>query len=421
MVPLSQSDDAPFTAIVVGAGIVGLAIALRLSISGLKVVVLEKETGVAQHQTGRNSGVIHAGPYYAPGSLKAQLCVRGNGWMKEFAKEFGIPHITTGKILLATDKAELLRLHAIADRAIHNRVPSRLIGPEEIREKEPFALGIGGLFVETTGIIDYSEVSKRLAKLIVVRGGNIIFGAKVESIEETVSSVAVGHSHGCETAGLLVNAGGLHSDLIARMGGFVPSVQIIPFRGEYFELAPDKKHLVNGLIYPVPDPNLPFLGVHLTKMISGEVHAGPNAVLALAREGYRRGDIRFRELAMTLGFSGFPKLAAKNMATGLSEIHRSLSKKKFASDLSRLVPEITAKDLVRVESGVRAQAVRPDGSLVDDFVFEQRGRQLHVLNAPSPAATACLAIADHIVGDVLAIGTSNSAPWFRNIGVTEGP
>jgi L-2-hydroxyglutarate oxidase len=415
---LSQKPGITSTAIVVGEGIIGLSIALRLSISGLQVVVLEKETGVAKHQTGRNSGVIHAGPYYAPGSLKAQLCSRGNVGIKEFAKEFGIPHITTGKILVATDKTELARLHTIADRAIHNRVPSRLIGPEEIREKEPFARGIGGLFVETTGIIDYSEVSKRLAKLIVARGGNIIFGAKVESIDETGSSVAVGHSHGRETADLLVNAGGLHSDLVARKGGFAPSVRIIPFRGEYFELAPDKKHLVNGLIYPVPDPSLPFLGVHLTKIISGEVHAGPNAVLALAREGYRWGDIRFRELSMTLGFSGFPKLAARNMATGLREIHRSLSKKKFASDLSRLVPGITAKDLVRVESGARAQAVRPDGSLVDDFVFEQRGRQLHVLNAPSPAATACLAIADHIVGDVLAIGTSNSAAWFRNIGDT---
>ena len=398
--------------IVIGAGIVGLAIALRLSVSGRQVVVIEKEPTVAMHQTGRNSGVIHAGPYYAPGSLKAQLCVQGNAWMKQFASEFGVPHQTTGKILLATNEKEMTRLKSIAERAQQNGVPSRLIGPGEIREREPFAAGAGGLFIETTGIIDYSAVSQKLADLLAARGGKIIFGAKVEAIHETPEGVTVEHTQGEETADLLINAAGLYSDVIARLGGFRLPVRIIPFRGEYFELTPEKRHIVNGLIYPVPDPNLPFLGVHLTKMISGEVHVGPNAVLALAREGYRWRDVRFRELGMTLGFSGFPVLAAKNFVTGVRETYRSFNKNKFAKDLSRLVPGINASDLVRVESGVRAQAVKTDGALVDDFVFEYQGRQLHVLNAPSPAATASLAIADHLVSKILALGDMFETPWF---------
>lgn len=400
------------TAIIVGAGVVGLSIALRLRMSGLRVVVLEKEISIALHQTGRNSGVIHAGPNYPPGSLKAQLCVRGNGWMNQFASAFGIPHQTTGKILLATKDSERTRLESMADRAHRNGVPSRLIGPDEIREKEPFADGIGGLFVETTGIISYSAVCQKLAELLVARDGTLVFGAKVEAIKETSSGVTVSHSQGSVSADLLINVAGLYSDVVARMGGLKPSVRIIPFRGEYFELTPEKKHLVNGLIYPIPDPSLPFLGVHLTKMISGEVHAGPNAVLAFAREGYRWSDIQLGELSMTLGYSGFPKLAAKNMATGMRETYRSFNKKKFAKDLSRLVPGITSNDLVRVDSGVRAQAVRPDGSFVDDFVFEHHGRQLHVLNAPSPAATASLAIADFIVSETLQLGPASDTPWF---------
>lgn len=245
---MSDRSGSLRSTIVVGGGIVGLSLALRLSASGLRVVVLEKEPAVARHQTGRNSGVIHAGPYYAPGSLKARLCVRGNAWMKQFASEFGVPHQTTGKILLAPNDRELARLQSIADRAQQNGVPSRLIGPDEIREKEPFAEGIGGLFVETTGIINYSVVSQELADLFVARGGTIVFGAKVEAIQENSSDVTVSHSQGRETADLLINAAGLHSDVIARMGRFTPSVRIIPFRGEYFELTPEKRHLVNGLI-----------------------------------------------------------------------------------------------------------------------------------------------------------------------------
>ena len=409
---MSELVSSPQTAMVVGAGIVGLATALRLSTLGRRVVVLDKEPDVAKHQTGRNSGVIHGGPYYPPGSLKAQLCVQGNAWMKRFASEFGVPRQTTGKILLATNDKEIARLQSIADRAQKNGVPSRLIGPDEIREKEPFAAGVAGLFVETTGIIDYTAVSQMLADLLVAQGGRIIFSAKVEAIHETQAGVTVEHARGEETADLLVNAAGLYSDVIARLGGFRPAVRIIPFRGEYFELTPEKRHLVNGLIYPVPDPNLPFLGVHLTKMISGGVHAGPNAVLALAREGYRWRDVRLRELGMTLGYSGFPWLAAKNLVTGVRETYRSFNRNKFAKDLSRLVPGISANDLVRVEAGVRAQAVRTDGSLVDDFVFEHRGRQLHVLNAPSPAATASLAIADHVVSRVLGLGGTPERPWF---------
>lgn len=415
---MSEQVHSLQTVIVVGAGIIGLATALRLSTSGLQVVVLEKEPNVAAHQTGRNSGVIHAGHYYAPGSLKAELCVRGNAWMKQFASEFDVPHQTTGKIVLATNDKEMARLQSIAGRAQKNDVHSRLIGPDEIREKEPFAAGIGGLFVETTGIIDYSAVSQKVADLLVARGGRIIFGAKVEAIHETPEVVTVEHTQGKETADLLINAAGLYSDVVARMGGFTPSVRIIPFRGEYFELTPERRHLVNGLIYPVPDPNLPFLGVHLTKMISGEVHAGPNAVLALAREGYRWKDICLHELGMTVGYSGFPKLAAKNLVTGVRETYRSFNKNKFAKDLSRLVPGINASDLIPVESGVRAQAVKTDGSLVDDFVFEHHGRQLHVLNAPSPAATASLAIADFVVSEKLGLKATLAEPWLLSKGLT---
>ena len=403
------------SAVVIGGGIIGLSMALRLSVLGLKVVLLEKEDAVSMHQTGRNSGVIHAGPYYKPGSLKAQLCVRGNAWMKQFAEEFGVPHQITGKILLATEKKELPELESIAARANQNRVPSRLIRTEEINEREPFAKGIRALHVETTGIIDYGAVSRRLADLLLARGGKMIFGAKVEGIRETSASITISHSKGSETADLMVNAAGLYSDIIARMGGVTPSVRIIPFRGEYFELTFEKRHLVNGLIYPVPDPNLPFLGVHLTKLLTGEVHAGPNAVLALAREGYRWRDINIGELGMTLGYSGFRKLALKNFATGIAETYRSLSKRKFARDLSRLVPGIEPDDLVGVESGVRAQAVRPDGALVDDFVFELHGRQLHILNAPSPAATASLAIVDHLVAKVLGVADTAKSRWFLSI------
>lgn len=409
-----KQNNAVRTVVLVGAGVVGLAIALRLCSSGLRVVVIEKESAVATHQSGRNSGVIHAGPYYAPGSLKAQLCVRGNAWMKQFAVEFDVPYRTTGKILLATSTSEMARLQSIADRARDNGVASRLIGPDEIREKEPFATGIGGLFVEATGIIDYSVVSQKLAEAVVARGGTIVFGARVTSIHENREGVRIQHTQGEELADFLVNCAGLYSDVVAQMGGFTPSVRIIPFRGEYFELTPEKKELVRGLIYPVPDPNLPFLGVHLTKMISGSVHAGPNAVLALAREGYRWRDIRLQELIMTLNYSGFPKLAARNFATGLSEAYRSMNKSKFARDLSRLVPGISPRDLIRVESGVRAQAITTDGSLSDDFIFEQTGRQLHVLNAPSPAATASLAIADYLVSRILGLGLTRHGPWFLN-------
>lgn len=398
----------------VGAGIVGLATAFRLSVAGLNVLVLEKEKQAAQHQTGRNSGVIHAGPYYTPGSLKASLCVEGNASMKLFAHEFGIPCRTTGKLLLARSAYELARLRSIAQRAHENGVPASLIGPEEIREREPFAEGVGALFVETTGIIDYSAVSRELVNQIEIRGGRVVFGATVKQIVESPNAVVVNHTKGQDQADLLVNAAGLFSDTVARLAGFKPSVRIIPFRGEYFELRPEKRHLVTGLIYPVPDPNLPFLGVHLTKMISGEVHAGPNAVLALSREGYRWRDINLKELAMTLAYPGFPQLAANNIVTGMQEIYRSVNKKKFAQDLSGLIPGITTNDLVRVEAGVRAQAVRPNGSLVDDFSFETRGRQLHVLNAPSPAATAALAIADHLVQFVLGLSDQSAqrGKWF---------
>lgn len=385
------------SATIVGGGILGLAVAERLARQGRTVTLLEKEDRWAAHQTGHNSGVIHAGPYYAPGSLKAELCRAGNRSMAAFAAEHGIPHEIGGKLIVAVSEKELPGLDRLAARAAANGVPSRLVGPEEAREFEPDVAAVRALRVETTGIVDYSAVSRRLAELSDRLGAELLTGAQVRRISVTGGGVEVEHDRGTTRSDVLINCAGLQADRVARLAGIDPEVRIVPFRGEYYELREERRGLVRGLIYPVPDPDLPFLGVHLTRGIDGGVHAGPNAVLALAREGYRWSDIRLADAWDAASYPGFLRLARRNLGTGAAEVARSFSRTLFARSLSRLVPAIGRDDIVRSGSGVRAQAMRRDGSLADDFVIQQAPRQLHVLNAPSPAATSSLEIAARIV------------------------
>jgi L-2-hydroxyglutarate oxidase len=386
----------PKSVTIIGGGILGLALAQKLSSEGRAVTVLEKESRWAAHQTGHNSGVIHAGPYYKPGSLKATMCLAGNRSMTNFAREHGIAYETCGKLIVATSESEVGRLDALAARASANGVTCRLVSMDEAREYEPHLGGVKALRVEDTGIVDYKAVSAKLAELAAQDGANLILGTRARAIHSSDREVVVEHDKGQVTSDLLINAAGLHSDLVARLAGLTPTVQIVPFRGEYYELGDASKHLVNGLIYPVPDPEMPFLGVHLTRMIDGAVHAGPNAVFALSREGYNWSTVSPRDLFRALTFPGFLKLASGNMGTGTQEILRSFSKRRFARDLARLVPDITTADIVPSGAGVRAQAIGRDGKLVDDFVIQQNQNQIHILNAPSPAATSALEISRHV-------------------------
>lgn len=381
---------------IIGGGIIGLAVAELAARRGIGVTVVEKEDRWAAHQTGHNSGVIHAGPYYKPGSLKATMCTAGNRSMFAFAQEHAIAYEACGKLIVAASEAEALRLKALHERALANGAPARLISGAEAKEFEPQIAAVAALRVESTGIIDYSAVSLKLAELAASHGAELLLGKKVTDIKITASEVTIVHDAGTVTADLLINCAGLQSDRIARMAGLTPRARIIPFRGEYYELIPEKRILVKGLIYPVPDPGLPFLGVHLTRMIDGTVHAGPNAVLALAREGYAWGDINLRDAMDSVGYSGFLHLASHNIVTGSKEIARSFSKRLFAASLARLIPAIHGADIVRAGAGVRAQAIMPDGTLADDFIIQKAARQVHVLNAPSPAATSALEIAQYI-------------------------
>jgi (S)-2-hydroxyglutarate dehydrogenase len=383
--------------VVVGGGIVGLATAHRLTLDRPHdtVTVLEKEDRVAAHQTGHNSGVIHAGVYYKPGSLKSQLCRAGARSMVEFCREHAIPVRICGKLVVATATDELPRLRALFDRATANRLPVRLITAEEAREHEPDVAAVAAMHVASTGIVDFGLVARTLAELVVKAGGEVRLGARVTGLRRDGAATVVATTHGDLRADRLINCAGLHCDRIARMAGVGLPARIVPFRGEYYELR--RPDLVRALIYPVPDPEFPFLGVHLTRMIDGTVHAGPNAVLALAREGYRWRNIVPRDLAGVATYPGLWRLARRHFGYGLTEVRRSLSRRRFATDLARLVPAVTAADLVRAGSGVRAQAIAPDGALVDDFLIVTAPGQVHVLNAPSPAATSSLEIAKHIV------------------------
>ncbi len=386
--------------VVVGSGIVGLAVAQRLADRGDEVIVLEKESGLALHQTGRNSGVIHSGLYYKPGSFKALMCQAGARSMREFAEKHDVRFQITGKLVVATDDSQLPQLDILAERAVANGVPAHVVSAAEAREYEPNVRSVSALRVESTGIIDYTGVCSVLAGQIEAQGGSIRFNEAFVSARETATGIVVTTEHDEISADLLVNCAGLYSDRVAELSGIRPDVRIVPFRGEYFELTPERSDLVNGLIYPVPDPRFPFLGVHLTKMIDGSVHAGPNAVLALAREGYRWRDINVGELAQSLAWPGLWRLGARNVVPGAKEALRSASRSLFARSLSELVPGIGKADLVPAKAGVRAQAMHRDGSMVDDFYIQTGPRQVHVLNAPSPAATCALEIATHIVAEL---------------------
>jgi L-2-hydroxyglutarate oxidase len=389
--------------VVIGGGIVGLATAYRLTEKrpGAQVTVVEKEQRLGAHQTGHNSGVIHAGVYYRPGSLKARLCAAGSRSMARFCEEHGIPYRICGKLIVATEESELPRLHALHERALANGLPVTLLTPQQAREYEPHVSAVAAMHVASTGIVDFGEVCRVLASLLEKAGATVQLGTRVTGIRTRRNgSLVVETTAGDLPADGLVNCAGLHADRVARMAGIRPSARIVPFRGEYYELLPHRRDLVRGLIYPVPDPQFPFLGVHLTRMIDGSVHAGPNAVLALAREGYGWGRIRPRDVAEAAMYPGLWRLAGRHLRYGLSEVRRSLSTRVFAASLARLVPEITAADLVRAGAGVRAQAIAPSGDLVDDFLIETRDRQVHVLNAPSPAATSSLEIATHIVAQL---------------------
>ncbi len=391
--------------VIVGGGIVGLTTAWQLSNAkpDLNMVVLEKEKNLAFHQTGHNSGVLHSGIYYKPGSNKAVTCRTGRAAMIEFCQANDIAHDICGKVIVATNREQIPALEALADRAEENGVAARRVSVAELRELEPEVAGIDALHVPAAGIADFKAVCRTLASKLSERGVEIRTGAEVTAITETDHEVRL-QVAGAETvvASLVITCGGLQSDRLARNVQPDLAERILPFRGEYFELKPDRRHLVNNLIYPVPDPRFPFLGVHLTRMIDGSIHAGPNAVLALAREGYRWSDINLKDLAEVFTFPGWWKLAASYWRTGAGEYYRSLSKQAFVRALQELVPALTKDDLEPSPAGVRAQAVSRQGQLLDDFVWSETDRVVSVLNAPSPAATASLAIGQRISDQALA-------------------
>ncbi|KMO83798.1 L-2-hydroxyglutarate oxidase [Mycolicibacterium chlorophenolicum] len=386
--------------VVVGAGIVGLAVAHELQSRGHQVVVVDKERRVAQHQTGRNSGVIHSGLYYAPGSHKAAMATAGAQSMRDFARQHDVAVDICGKLVVATNDGQVAALRRLLQRGQDNGVPVREIGPAEARDYEPNVSCVAALRVESTGIVDFRGVSQRLADMVTEQGGEVRLGEQVTAIGSDDRNITVRTTHDRFRADYLVNCAGLHADRLARLAGMRPAVRIVPFRGEYFELTAAQRHLVKGLIYPVPDPGLPFLGVHLTKMIGGGVHAGPNAVLALAREGYTWTRIQPRDVLDYLRWPGLWRLCARYWRTGIDEVARSLSRRRFVASLQELVPAIDGDAIEPSRAGVRAQALYRDGRLVEDFHFEHGPRQTHVLNAPSPAATASLEIA-RSVADVV--------------------
>ena len=388
-----------FDTVVIGGGIVGLATARAIQQRDprQRVAVLEKEGALAGHQTGRNSGVIHAGVYYAPGSEKARLCTSGRDELIQFCRENEVRYEICGKVVVAITASELPRLAALAERCAANGVDASMVSASELREIEPHAAGLQALHVRSTGIADFPGVCRALAAQIVLAGGEIHVSTAVLGAAERPGCVVLETTAEAFEAARVVYCAGLHADRVARLLGgpqAAGGMMIVPFRGEYFELAPSRSHLVNGLIYPVPDPQFPFLGVHLTRGVSGRIHAGPNAVLALSREGYSWRAFNGRDTAEVLRFSGFRALAREHWKYGLSEMARSFSRRRFAAALARLVPEVGVHDLEPASSGVRAQAVTAAGELVQDFAFTRSndGRALHVLNAPSPAATASLAI-----------------------------
>lgn len=388
-----------YDVVVIGGGIVGLATALQLQNSNpkLNLLLLEKEDALARHQTGNNSGVIHSGIYYKPGSLKARNCIRGYDLLIDFCKFNGVPFELCGKIIVATKPEEIPLLENLYKRGIENGLTGlRKISMAEIKEFEPHVNGIAGIVVPQTGIVDYKQVAEKYGELILSKGGQINLGEKVIEIQENeLTCVVVSQKESYQTK-LVINCCGLYSDKVARLTQKNLNVKIIPFRGEYFKIKKEKEYLVKNLIYPVPDPNFPFLGVHFTRMIGGGVEAGPNAVLAFQREGYKKSDVNLSELAESLAWPGFQKVAFKYWKTGMGEMYRSFSKAAFVKALQNLIPEIKKEDLEDGGAGVRAQACDRKGGLVDDFLIVEGKHVINVCNAPSPAATSSLAIGETI-------------------------
>jgi len=389
----------------VGGGIVGLATAYRLTeqYPDLSITVLEKEDRVAAHQTSHNSGVIHSGVFYEPGSLKAENCREGKRALVRFCEDNGVDYEMCGKVVVATDESELPELNRIQEKGVANRVECTRIGPEQLREREPHVEGVAALHVPGAGIVDYAGVARALAAQVTDRGHPIRTGAAVRDLHPEADRVTIESTAGAVTARHVVNCAGLYADRIAAMSGQEGlDVQIVPFRGEYYELVPGRRDLCRHLIYPVPDPDFPFLGVHFTRMVDGRVECGPSAVLAFAREGYRLSDVHWDELREILTYPGFQRLTAKHWRKGLRELLQSMSKQVYVRAARHLIPEVRMDDLVAARAGVRAQALHPDGSLEDDFLIMTTDRVVNVINAASPAATSALNIGSLIVEEHLA-------------------
>lgn len=397
-----------YEACIIGGGIVGLATArelIRLR-PGARIVLLEKESALAVHQTGHNSGVIHAGIYYKPGSLKADLCRRGAEATKDFCRAKGIPFKTPGKLVVATDDLELTRLDALAVNAQQNGIDFERLGAAELRAREPEIRGLGAIFVPSSGIVDYRAVCRAMAEEIIAAGGTIELGVRVDGISEAGRHVTVRAGERSWVAERLVACAGLQSDRLARLAGLPIAHQIVPFRGEYYRVRPEKSGIVKHMIYPVPDPELPFLGIHLTPMVDGSLTVGPNAVLGLSREGYPRMAVSVADIRSYLGFPGFWRVMRQHLKSGIGEMRRSLSKSLYLKECQKYCPALTEADLLPHEAGIRAQAVMADGALVHDFLFLGTDRMLHVCNAPSPAATSAIPIAEMIARRALGIANA---------------
>ena len=394
-----MSESSPLDIAVVGGGIVGLSTARTLAqrYRGLGIAIFEKEPDVAQHQTGHNSGVIHSGIYYRPGSQRARMAVQGSERMVVFCEEHGIPYDRCGKVIVATEEEQLPALEELLRRGQANGVPGvRMIGPEELRELEPYATGLRALHVPSAGIVNYSLVAQKYRQLFEKAGGEVRTGAEVSSIVEEPNALRLETTRGEVRSKHVITCGGLYADRVSIAAGLKPEIKVAPFRGEYSELVPEKRYLVRNLIYPVANPAFPFLGVHFTRRINGAIEVGPNAVLAFRRQGYRWRDVSVGDTLDILGYTGFWRMAARYWRTGLGEMYRSLHKQAMVKELQKLVPEVTSRDLVRAGAGVRAQALDRQGKLVEDFHIVQEPRMIHVLNAPSPAATASLSIGDAV-------------------------
>lgn len=389
--------------IIIGGGIVGLSVGMNIyeRFPSAKVLILEKENELAKHQTGHNSGVIHSGIYYKPGSYKARFAKRGSQSMREFSFKHGIKHDICGKVIVATNEKELPLLENLYKRGLENELAITKLSKEALLQKEPHVNGIAAIHVPMAGIVDYKQVSDKMASIIKENGGEIVLNTEVKSITESRNEVLVESNTSSYRGNLLINCAGLQSDRIAQMTGYLSDIKIIPFRGEYYKIIPEKKELVKNLIYPVPNPDFPFLGVHMTRMVNNEVEVGPNAVLSFKREGYNKNDFSIKDFTDIMTYKGFWRLALSNLTEGLNEMIRSYIKSKFLENVQQLIPELESNDLIKAESGVRAQALRPDGTLVDDFFIINGRKSVHVCNAPSPAATAAIEIGKEITMMIL--------------------